>query len=409
MTDPPSTASAAAPRPASRVTREFLNRLLARAKELRASDVHLRVPDPPTFRIDGSLRSLEGARLTPADTAAAAGILLEAARPGVALSAVREMDFAWSIPEVGRFRVNLFRQRGSLAAVIRLIPAEPPSLKVLGLPAVAESLALLERGLVLVTGAAGAGKSTTLAALVGHLNQHRRCHVVTIEDPIEFLHRNHKASLSQREVGSDTESFASAFRAVLRQDPDVIVVGELRDQESMDLSLRAAETGHLVLSTLHTTDTLRTFQRAVSFFPPEIQTEVRLRLADALEAILCQRLLPRADGKGRILATEVMIATPSIRDGLKDPRKSLNLKQYLEEGHDIYGTQSFDQEVLRLWKAGEIDYEIALAASTSTSEFQRNAGVHRTEVEISRIPDLGVLTAVEELELADPDEGRGSP
>jgi len=358
------------------VTREHLHGLLRQAVSAGASDLHLRVPDPPTFRVRGELQPLAAPRLLPSHTLQAAALLLRVARPGLDVQAVHEIDFAYSVPELGRFRINLFRQRGSFAVVVRLIPHEPPLLRDLGLPPVVARLCEVERGMILVTGAAGSGKSTTLASMIAAINRTRRCHIVTIEDPIEYLHRNQVASVSQREVGSDTESFATAFRAVLRQDPDVILVGEMRDTESMDMALRAAETGHLVLSTLHTTDTQRTLNRALSFFAPEVQADARGRLADVLQAVVCQRLLPSRDRGQRVLAVEVMVATPTVRDALRDPKRSVGLRQLIADGRDHYGSQTFDQHVYELWQRGAITYETAMSAASSPTEFQRDVSLH---------------------------------
>ncbi|MCK6530037.1 PilT/PilU family type 4a pilus ATPase [Myxococcota bacterium] len=381
---------------AAAITRDWLHAVLRRAVELSASDVHLRVPDAPTLRILGSLRVLDAPRLGPDDIRKVASLLLERG-PGVDPDSVRELDFAYSVPDLGRFRVNLFRQRGSLAAVIRVIAHQVPTLESLQLPGVVRRVAALERGLVLVTGAAGSGKSTTLAAVIDHINSSRRCHVVTIEDPIEYLHRNRTATISQREVGSDTESFSAAFRAVLRQDPDVILVGEMRDAESMDMALRAAETGHLVLSTLHTTDTVRTFNRVLSFFPPELQGDVRHRVADALQAVVCQRLLPATDRGRRVLAAEVMLATGAIREAMRDPRKTAMLRQLIAEGRVHYGTQTFDQHVLDLWRSGAVDFDVALAAATSPAEFRRDASLIEAERDLA-----SGATAVELADVDDP-------
>ena len=286
--------------------------ILRRGVSGGASDVHLKVGEPPLYRVSGSLHMAPNVPpLTPDDTRQIGAILLTRAGYTFKVDQVREFDFAYSANKLGRFRVNMFRSRGSFGLVLRIIPTSPPTLEDLILPPALKELALVPRGMILVTGATGSGKSTTLAAMIDRVNRKRRCHILTIEDPIEYLHPNRNASVSQREVGTDTQNFMSAFRGALRQDPDVILVGEMRDQETMEMALKAAETGHLVLSTLHTTDTIKSINRMLAFFDAKAQNEVRQRIADTLSSIVCQRLVKRQDTEGRIAACEVLVANPT--------------------------------------------------------------------------------------------------
>ena len=289
----------------------------------------------------------------------------------VDLREIQEYDTSYSIPGVARFRINIYRQRGSLAIVARVIPTEIPTIESLGLPAVLGKIAQEERGLILVTGATGSGKSTTLAAMINQINATRPCHILTIEDPIEFLHQNRKASVSQREIGPDTKNYVVGLRAALRQDPDVILVGEMRDAESIDIALKAAETGHLVFSTVHTTDAAKTIGRITSVFPAEEQLFVRNRLADNLKATVSQRLLPRADGKGRAVALEIMVVTQTVQEYIRDPSRTDGIKDVIEKGRQQYGMQSFDQHLTDLYRANIITLQTAVQAATNPSDFER--------------------------------------
>ena len=351
---------------------EQFQRLLAAGVQHGASDIHLRVGDPPIYRVRGALAPLKYDRLTPEDTIAICAFIVQDSDLRQQLDRIQEFDTSFALPGIARFRVNIYRQRGSLSLVLRIIPGDVPTLDGLGLPKVIRTIAENERGLVLVTGATGSGKSSTLAAMIRHINETRRVHIVTIEDPIEFLHKNEKASITQREVGPDTKNFNVALRAALRQDPDVILVGEIRDAESVDIALKASETGHMVYSTIHTTDATKTIGRILAMFPPEEQNVVRFRLADALRATVSQRLLPRADGKGRVVACEIMTVTGTIQDYLRDPTKSSGIKDLIEKGRSQYGMQSFDQHLVELYKANVISHEVAMAASINPSDFQRN-------------------------------------
>jgi twitching motility protein PilT len=286
-------------------------------------------------------------------------------RPNVAEQFERrnEADFAYAVDGVGRFRVNAFRQRGSVAMIFRLVRASPPSIQELALPQVVARLAAEPRGLVLVTGPTGSGKTTTLAAMIDHINRSREVHIVTIEDPIEVLHRDHMSSVNQREIGVDTDGFAPAMRAAMRQDPDVIFVGEMRDEETVAAALSAAETGHLVLSTLHTTDAAETINRIVDFFPPHKQRQVRLTLAGSIKGTICQRLVPTADGEGRVAVLEVMVTNGRIQQCIAEPQLGGELNEIIADG-EYYGMQSFDQHLVKLFEQGVIDMRgAALGAS----------------------------------------------
>ncbi|HUH01785.1 MAG TPA: PilT/PilU family type 4a pilus ATPase, partial [Kofleriaceae bacterium] len=334
------------------------------------SDIHFKVGAPPAYRVDGALRNLKSEPLKPPDTEALCRLLLDDASPE-RLADLREHDTSYSLPGVSRFRVNIFRQRGSLAAILRIIPSEIPTVTSLNLPPAVSKFADFERGLALVTGATGSGKSSTLAALINRINERRPVHIITIEDPIEFLHANKVASVSQRELGIDTATYKGALRAALRQDPDVILVGEMRDAETVDIALKAAETGHMVYSTIHTTDAAKTIGRLVALFPPDEQVAARRRLADNLRGTIGQRLLPRKDGKGRSVACELMIVTSTVQELIKDSARTAELKDVIEKGRDQYGMQSFDQHLIELVRGGHISIETAKAAASSASDLER--------------------------------------
>jgi twitching motility protein PilT len=327
------------------------------------SDLHCKVGSPPRVRIDGRLRKLETRDLTPADTDQ---MVREVLRDDLIeeFERTNEADFAYSLPDVGRFRVNAFRSRGSAGLVFRRVSVGAIPLGDLGLPTVLETLALEPRGLVLVTGPTGSGKTTTLAGMIDHININREVHVVTIEDPIEILHFDKLAMINQREVRVDTDDFHVALRAALRQDPDVILVGEMRDQETVRAALAAAETGHFVMSTLHTTDAQETITRVVDFFPPHEQKQVRISLASALRGIICQRLVPRADGEGRCVAMEVCVNTGRVADAITDAEKSGSIMSLIAEG-SYYGMQTFDQHLVALIRDGVITLDAAMTASTN--------------------------------------------
>jgi twitching motility protein PilT len=332
------------------------------------SDIHLKVGRPPTVRVDGELIALEHPPLRPEDLKNLAEQLMTPRQVNL-FSEEKECDFAIGVPGIGRFRVNLYQQRGSLCFAMRAIPYQARTVPELNLPPVLEEIAMKPRGLVLVTGVTGSGKSTTLAAMIQHINQNRRANVITIEDPIEFLHRDLHSHINQREVGTDTATFGQALRRVLRQDPDVILIGEIRDLETLDTALKAADTGHLVFSTLHTTDATQTINRVLSFYPPHQAAEVRFSLASALQAVISQRLVPRADKSGRIPACEILINTAAVRDNIRDMEKMLNIPDLIKEGTIQYGMQSFDQSLMQLYSRNAISYESALFYATSPAEF----------------------------------------
>src|SRR5579863_2568556 len=319
--------------------------LLRIATERRASDLHLKVGNYPHLRIDGELVPLTDQPRISAEDMLNMAFSMMSARQKQKFKETTEIDMAYSVAGLGRFRVNIFQQRGTVGLVLRVIPMQIRTVDELGLPPILNSIAMEERGLVLVTGTTGSGKSTTLAALIDHINQTRCVHVMTVEDPIEFLHRDASSIINQREVSVDTRSFAHALRSALRQDPDVILVGEMRDFETIETGLLAAETGHLVFSTLHTLDATETINRIIAVFPPHQQKQVRLQLAAVLKAVVSQRLIPRADGLGRVPAAEVLISTAYIRDCIENKEKTKLIKDAIAQGTSQYGMQTFDQSL----------------------------------------------------------------
>jgi len=330
--------------------------------ELTGSDLHCKVGSAPRVRIDGRLRKLQARVLMPDDTEAMAREVMTEDQQEI-FARTNEADFAYSLPGVGRFRVNAFRSRGSAGLVFRRVSVGAIPLDDLGVPPVISALSLEPRGLVLVTGPTGSGKTTTLAGMVDNINTSREVHVVTIEDPIEVLHHDKLAMINQREVRLDTADFASAMRAAMRQDPDVVLVGEMRDTETVKAALAAAETGHFVMSTLHTTDAQETITRIIDFFPPHEHQQVRLSLAGSLKGIICQRLVPRADGQGRCVVMEVCVGTGRIADAIVDPEKTSTIGELIAEGA-FYGMQTFDQHLVTLIRDGVITMEDAMAASS---------------------------------------------
>jgi len=337
-----------------------------------ASDLHLKVGRPPTLRVDGQMVSLELPPLKQEDLRSLAEQIM-APKNIKEFSEQKESDFALAVPGIGRFRVNAYQQRGTIAYALRGVPFQAKTIAELNLPDVCERIALMPRGLILVTGITGSGKSTALASMLHYINQNRHANIITIEDPIEFLHRDIKSSINQREVGTDTNSFGQALRRVLRQDPDILLVGEIRDLDTLDTALKAAETGHLVFSTLHTTDATQTINRILSFYPPHQQTEVRYMLSTALRAIISLRLVRRADKKGRVPAAEILMNTEAVRDQMRDMSKSLNIAQLIKEGMVPYGMQSFDQSLMNWYHKGVISYDDALFAATNPAEFSLRA------------------------------------
>ena len=340
----------------------FLHQLLGKALAAGASDVHLKVGQPPGARVRGDMVYFRVEKIRPEDTEAVARTILAGRAPVDQAVTLYEHDTSYSVAGVGRFRVNIYRQRGSLAVVMRSIPLQAPTFEELGLPPVVRTLAEHDRGLVLVVGAAGNGKSSTLAAMIGHINASFPKHIVTIEDPIEFLHQDARSSVSQREVGLDTASFASALRAALRQDPDVILLGEIRDGETMEIALQAAETGHLVLSTVHTPDVGRTINRLLTL--SKNPADVRDRIADCLQGIVAQRLVPKRDATGLVLAAEVLVVTGTVRESLKRPDTNPPLKELMEKGVSPYGMQTFEMHLKQLVALGVIAKDVARGAAS---------------------------------------------
>jgi len=346
-----------------------LNEILKVALKGGASDIHLKPGLPPMFRVDGTLVPLKnGVRLNPDDVQKMAfGIMNPVQR--TRFEETREVDLAYGIAGLGRFRVNVFQQRGTVGIVFRVIPFGVKSIEQLHLPKVIENIAMEQRGLVLVTGTTGSGKSTSLAAMIDYINTNRTSHIMTIEDPIEFLIRDRRSIVNQREIGVDTQSFANALRAALRQDPDVILVGEMRDFETIETAITAAETGHLVMSTLHTLDATETINRIISVFPPYQQKQVRIQLASILKAVISQRLVPRADGKGRVPALEVLISTARVRECIGDKDRTKELHDAISKGYTTYGMQTFDQSLMSHVKNELITYEEALKHVSNPDDF----------------------------------------
>ena len=346
-----------------------LNEILKIALKGGASDIHLKSGLPTMFRVDGALVPLKnGERLLPEEMQKIAFSLMNSVQKA-RFEEARECDLAYGIPGLGRFRVNIFQQRGTFGIVFRVIPFGVKTIEQLLLPRVIERISMENRGLVLVTGTTGSGKSTTLAAMIDHINSNRTCHIMTIEDPIEFLIRDRRSLVNQREIGVDTQSFANALRAALRQDPDVILVGEMRDFETIETAITAAETGHLVMSTLHTLDATETINRIISVFPPYQQKQVRLQLSAILKAVISQRLVPRADGRGRVPALEVMVSTGRIRECISDKERTKELPDAIARGFTTYGMQTFDQSLMHLVKQELVTYEEALKHVSNPDDF----------------------------------------
>ncbi len=368
-----------------------INDILKVAAERKASDVHLKVGAHPVVRIDGKLQVLpEFKRLMQEDTIAMAFSMMSS-RQKERFKQNLEIDIAYSVPGLGRFRCNIFQQRGSVGLVLRLIPSRIQTFKELMLPPILEKICEETRGLVLVTGTTGSGKSTTLAAMIEYINMRRIEHIMTIEDPIEFLHRDKKSIINQREIDVDTRGFAVAIRSALRQDPDVILVGEMRDYETIETALLAAETGHLVLSTLHTLDATESVNRIISVFPPHQQKQIRIQLSSVLKAILSMRLLPRADGLGRVPAVEVLISTPYIRDCIENKEKTKLIRDAIAQGTSQYGMQTFDQSLYLLYKSGLITLEEALRRATNPDELRLKVQGIQSTSDVSREVMEGAL------------------
>jgi len=357
----------------------LIDEFLKIAIEKDASDLHFKAGNHPILRVNGTLVPLTGyPRLALADCEELAGQLLTDSQ----LARLREdldFDFAYSLSGFGRFRGNIFYQRGSLAIALRIIPLEVKTVRQLLLPETLEKIAMLQRGLVLVTGTTGSGKTTTLAAMLDHVNTFRRENIITIEDPIEYLHKDKKSTISQREVGMDVQMFSRGLRACLREDPDVILVGEMRDLDTIETALLAAETGHLVLSTLHTLDAPESINRIISVFAPHHQRQVRLQLSSILRAIISMRLVPRMDGQGRVPAVEVMITTPYIQECIAEKEKTGLIRDAIAAGVSQYGMQTFDQSIYQLYRDGYISFEQGMKYSTNSEAFKlRVMGIQST-------------------------------
>ncbi len=380
-----------------------INDLLKAAVERKSSDLHLKVGSPPVIRVDGKLQPLpELKRLMQEDTIAMAFSIMNA-RQKQRFKEELEIDIAYSVPGLGRFRCNIFQQRGTVGLVLRVIPARVQTIRELTLPPVLEQICSESSGLVLCTGTTGSGKSTTLAAMVDQINAQRAENIITIEDPIEFLHRDKKSIVNQREVDIDTRAFSTALRSALRQDPDVILVGEMRDFETIETALLAAETGHLVFSTLHTLDATETINRIISVFPPHHQKQIRIQLSQVLRAVISLRLMPRADGLGRVPAVEVLISTPYIRDCIENKEKTKYIREQIKLGTSQYGMQTFDQSLYVLYKNGLITLDEALRRASNPDEFklkiqgvQFTADVSREEMEQGLEMGMGDEMMVEE-------------
>jgi twitching motility protein PilT len=376
MAEPATTRAAPTPGAHQATTAGFnFKAVLQRMIQQNASDLHLKVGRPPVLRINGELQQLDLPPLKPEDLKQLAEQIMTP-KQVKEFTENKEADFAIGVPGIGRFRVNVFQQRGTIAYALRLVPYQVKNCGELNLPPVVEEISMKPRGLVLVTGVTGSGKSTALAAMIQHINERRHANVITIEDPIEFLHRDINCNINQREVGTDTGNFGSALRRVLRQDPDVILIGEIRDLETLEVALKAASTGHTVFSTLHTTDATQTINRVLSFYAPHQQSEVRFSLSSALQAVISLRLVPRSDKPGRVPACEILINTAAVRDQIRDMSKSLNIPDLIKEGTVQYGMQSFDQSLMHWYTQRVVSYESAMFYATNPSEFAlRTQGV----------------------------------
>lgn len=348
---------------------QILDRVLNAARQLGASDVHLKAGLPPIFRIKGELRTVRDVPALNGETISSFAMHMMTERQRRDFEESLDLDLAYGTPDGVRYRVNVFQQRGSVGMVLRLIPPEVPPFEELNLPKVVHELSENTRGMVLVTGVTGSGKSTTLAAMVDYINRRKAYHIVTIEDPVEYAFRDKRSVINQREIGLDTKSFSQALRAALRQDPDVILVGECRDIETTEIAMNAAETGHLLLSTLHTADATETINRIISMFPTYKQGQARLGLGAVLRGVISQRLLPRADGKGMVPATEVLVVTERVREMIEDPQRTREIRDAIQTGLHPYGMVSFDQSLAMLVKDKLVTYEEALKNSSSPSDF----------------------------------------
>src|SRR3954471_8789291 len=377
-----------------------MEKIIKAAVERGASDLHIKAGDFFRARIHGELVALTNQKLTPDQTRSIALHLMSNEDDKKVIDKIMDYDCSWALAEVGRFRVNIMKQRGSFSIIMRAITLVVPSFEKLGLPQVMAKIAEFERGMILVTGVTGSGKSSTMAALVDYINARETGHILTLENPIEFLHSDKKCSVTQREIGSDTKDFQMGLRAALRQDPDVILIGELRDAETIDTAMKAAETGHLLMSTLHTPDATSTVLRMMAMFPPEEQEVVRIRLAESLQAVISQRLLPRATGKGRVVAAEIMIVTPAIRDLILDGERLGEIKDFIEQGKEQYGMQTFDQCLQDLVMKGDVTFEVAKAAASNPNDFELKMTMFSQDGGSSRASSGRASQAAEETQAA---------
>ena len=346
-----------------------MNEMFKKAIEDGASDIHIKAGDYVRARLHGELTPLTDQKISHAQVRELAVKLIPHEGDRERIDELMDYDCSWGLPGLGRFRVNIMKQRGVFGIVMRIIPIEIPSFGDLKLPDVLETISETERGLVLVTGVTGSGKSSTMAAMIGYINRHMKKHIVTLENPIEFLHRDLNSSVTQRDVGTDTESFSSGLRAALRQDPDVLLIGEMRDKETIDTGLKAAETGHLVISTVHTKNAVQTLSRMIAVFQPEEQEMIRARMADSIQAVVSQRLVPTVDGEGRVVAAEIMRVTGTIRDCILDPERIDEIHDLIADGKEQYGSQTFDQHLMELVNQELITFEVGKAAANSPSDF----------------------------------------
>ena len=354
-----------------------MERIIKAAVDRGASDLHIKAGDVFRARIHGKLVPLTKQMLTPDQTRTIALHLMSNEDDKARIDKLMDYDCSWASPGIGRFRVNIMKQRSSFMIVMRVIPFEIPTFETLRLPPALARVADAERGIVLVTGVTGSGKSSTMAAIVNYINQHENRHILTLENPIEFLHTDIQSAITQREIGQDTTDFKMGLRAALRQDPDVVMIGEMRDAETIDTAMKAAETGHLLISTLHTPDAQSTILRIMAMFPPEEQDVVRIRLSETLTSVVSQRLLPRADGNGRAVAAEILIVTPAVRDMIADGKRIGEIRDYIADGRDQYGMQTFDQHLSDLVQHGEVTFDTAMAAATNPSDFQLKMNMFR--------------------------------
>jgi twitching motility protein PilT len=385
-----------------------MERIIKAAVDRGASDLHIKAGDVFRARIHGKLVPLTKQALTPEQTRTIALHLMSNEDDKARIDKLTDYDCSWAAPGVGRFRVNILKQRSSFMIVMRVIPFKVPTFETLRLPTALARVAEAERGMVLVTGVTGSGKSSTMAAMVNYINEHENRHILTLENPIEFLHSDLQSSITQREIGSDTQDFKMGLRAALRQDPDVVMIGEMRDAETIDTAIKAAETGHLLISTLHTPDAQSTILRIMAMFPPEEQEVVRTRLSETLHSVVSQRLLPRADGKGRAVAAEILIVTPAVRDMIADGKRIGEIRDYIADGRDQYGMQTFDQHLQELVQSGEVTFETAMGAATNPSDFELKMRMFGRRPSAATGATTAAAVAAAIADASEPDAGQSS-